>query len=78
METFSKAYVLEFPRELVFSRWVGSDETTEVDVTFQDHPDGTEIPVTHSGFKSVDSYENHGSGWDNYVAGFTAHIGQGD
>jgi uncharacterized protein YndB with AHSA1/START domain len=95
MHTFSKAYVLEFPRELVFSKWVaedtvvspaekmeielrvggtyrllmpggaamegvfsvfaenervtyswnwiGSDETTEVEVTFQDHADGTEI-----------------------------------
>jgi len=130
MDTFSKSYVLGFPREVVFAKWVaedtvvspaeemeieprvggtyrllmpggaamegvfstfaenervtyswnwiGSDETTEVDVTFQDHADGTEIQVTHSGFQSADSYENHASGWDNYIAGFTAHIGQGD
>ena len=55
--------------------WVGSDETTEVDVVFQDHPNGTEVNVTHSGFQSKESYDMHASGWDNYLEGFQAHIG---
>ena len=54
--------------------WVGSDETTEVDVTFQSHPNGTEVQITHSGFESSTSYDNHASGWDSYIEGFTAHI----
>jgi len=126
MSTISKSYVIEFPLELVFSKWVaegtvvsppermeiepriggayrlfmpgggvmegvfsefaenehvtyswnwvGSDETTEVDVTFQSHPDGTEIQLTHSGFESSTSYDNHASGWDSYIDGFRAHL----
>ena len=126
MKTFSKSYVLEFPLEQVFAKWVaedtvvspaermeveprvggayrlfmpggglmegvfsrfdenqqvtyswnwvGSDETTEVDVTFQSHPDGTEVSVMHSGFASAESYDNHSAGWDSYLDGFTAHI----
>lgn len=54
--------------------WVGSDENTEVDVTFDNHPDGTEVQVTHSGFHSETSYNNHAAGWDNYIDGFTAHL----
>ena len=127
MHNFSKSYVLKFPLELVFEKWVaedtvvapaekmeieprvggayrllmpgggvmegvfsefsenervtyswnwvGSDETTEVDVTFHDHPDGTEVSVTHSGFQSAESLEMHASGWDSYLEGFKAHIG---
>ena len=126
MSTISKSYVIEFPLELVFSKWVaedtvvspaermeidpriggayklfmpgggvmegvfsefaenehvtyswnwvGSDETTEVDVTFQSHPNGTEVLITHSGFESSTSYDDHASGWDSYIEGFTAHI----
>ena len=126
MDTFNKSYVIEFPLELVFSKWiaedtvvspaekmeiepriggayrlfmpggavmegvfsefsenervtyswhwVGSDETTGVDVTFQNHADGTEVQVTHSGFESTTSFDNHASGWDSYIDGFTAHI----
>jgi len=54
--------------------WVGSDETTEVDVVFAAHPDGTEVTVTHSGFESAESHGMHASGWDNYLDGFAAHI----
>lgn len=57
--------------------WVGSDETTEVDVTFRAHPDGTEVGVTHSGFQSKESLELHASGWDSYLDGFEAHIRAG-
>lgn len=126
MQNFRKSYVINFPRELVFSKWVaedtvvspaermeidariggayrlfmpgggvmegvfseysvnehvtyswnwvGSDETTEVDVTFDDHPDGTEVSITHSGFTSSTSYDNHSAGWDSYIDGFTAHL----
>jgi uncharacterized protein YndB with AHSA1/START domain len=126
MSTISKSYVIEFPLELVFSKWVaedtvvppaermeiepriggayklfmpgggvmegvfsefaenehvtyswnwvGSDETTEADVTFRSHPNGTEVQITHSGFESSTSHDNHASGWDSYIEGFTAQI----
>jgi uncharacterized protein YndB with AHSA1/START domain len=129
MSTISKSYVIEFPLELVFSKWiaedtvvppaermeiepriggayklfmpdggvmegvffefaenehvtyswnwVGGDETTEVDVTFLSHPNGTEVQITHSGFESSTSYDNHASGCDSYIEGFTAHIKTG-
>ena len=54
--------------------WVGSDETTEVDVIFQNHPDGTEVQITHSGFESSTSLDNHSAGRDSYIDGFTAHL----
>ncbi len=54
--------------------WAGSNEITEVDVTFQSHSDGTEVQITHSGFQSSISYDNHASGWDSYIDGFTAHL----
>jgi uncharacterized protein YndB with AHSA1/START domain len=54
--------------------WVGTDETTEVDVVFRSHPDGTEVQLTHSGFTSSTSYDNHAAGWDSYIDGFKAHL----
>jgi len=54
--------------------WVGSDETTEVDVIFQTHPDGIEVRITHSGFESSTPLDNHSTGWDSYIDGFTAHL----
>lgn len=126
MKIFSKSYVIPFPLELVFEKWIASDtvvapaermqidarvggayklfmpggasmegeflefeqnervrytwhwlssdETTEVDVTFQNHADGTEVGITHSGFQSDTSYNNHAGGWDSYIEGFTAHL----
>ncbi len=53
---------------------VGSDETTEVDVILQTHPDGTEVQITHSGFESSTSLDNHSAGWDSYIDGFTTHL----
>jgi uncharacterized protein YndB with AHSA1/START domain len=126
MNTINKTYVLEFPLELVFSKWIaedavispverleiephvggayrlvmpggfkmegaftefaenehmtyswqwdGGDETTEVDVVFRNHPDGTEVELTHSGFQSSTSYDNHAAGWDAYIDGFSAYL----
>lgn len=126
MDTFRKAYVVEFPLERVFAKWVaegtvvapakkveiearvggvyrllmpdgtvmegifsefsenrrvtyswnwvGSDEITEVDVTFESQPDGTAVHVTHSGFASPESLQMHSSGWDSYLSGFAAHL----
>ena len=54
--------------------WVDSDETAEVDVTFQSHPGGTEVQVTHSGVESSASLDNHSPGWDSYIDGLTAHL----
>lgn len=126
MNTLSKTYLVEFPLELVFSKWVAEDtvvapaermeiepriggayrlfmpggglmegifsefaenehlsyswnwvdddEVTQVDVTFQRCPDGTEIHITHSGFESSTSLSHHAAGWDSYIDGFTAHL----
>ena len=87
MQTFRKSYVIDFRLERVFSKWVAEDTVVsraermeveprigEVAVTFQPHPDGTEVNITHSGFKSSTSYDSHASGWDNYIDGFTAHL----
>ena len=55
-------------------QWDGSEEATEIDVTFAGHPDGTEIRLTHSGFQSAESREMHSTGWDSYIDGFKAHL----
>lgn len=130
MKTINKSYVIEFPLELVFAKWiaedtvvspterleiepriggayklfmnqgsvmegvftefvenehvtyswnwVGSDETTEVDVIFRNHPGGTEAQLTHSGFTSSTSFDNHAAGWDSYIDGFKSHLKNND
>jgi uncharacterized protein YndB with AHSA1/START domain len=51
-------------------KWDGDEEETEVQVKFKAHPEGTQIDITHSGFKSESSKDSHLVGWDNYVNGF--------
>lgn len=59
-------------RQLEYSwQWEGSDEITEVEVVFEARPDGSAVQLTHSGFQSAASLENHATGWDSYAAGFT-------
>lgn len=56
--------IVDNERVACWWNWVDSDETAEVDVTFQSHPDGTEVQVTHSGVESSTSLDNHSAGWE--------------
>jgi uncharacterized protein YndB with AHSA1/START domain len=60
-------------------QWQGSDEQTHVNVQFSandnDKDTGTDVRIVHSGFTSQDSYDNHASGWDSYIDGFTLLVG---
>ena len=56
-------------------QWDGSDEQTQVNVQFSGTASGTDVRIVHSGFTSQDSYDNHASGWDSYVDGFTLLVG---
>ena len=51
-------------------KWDGDEEETEVQILFNPHPDGTQIQITHTGFKSESSKASHSVGWDNYINGF--------
>ena len=55
-------------------RWIGSSETTEVDIRFGKIPAGTEIKIEHCGFQTAASLDNHAAGWDNYIAGLESHL----
>ncbi len=60
-------------RRLNYSwQWEGSDEITEVEVVFESQLDGSAVQLTHSGFLSSTSLENHSTGWDSYIDGFSA------
>jgi uncharacterized protein YndB with AHSA1/START domain len=60
-------------RRLKYSwQWQGSDEITKVDVVFESRPDGSAVQLTHSGFQSSTSLDNHSTGWDSYIDGFSA------
>jgi len=62
-------------RQLEYSwQWAGGDEITEVEVVFETHPDGSAVQLTHSGFQSAASLQNHATGWDSYAAGFAAWL----
>jgi len=54
--------------------WNGDGEVTEIDVTFSATQEGTEIKLTHSGFRNEESKERHSSGWDSYIGGFSAFL----
>ena len=55
-------------------QWEGSDEITEVEVVFETRPDGSAVQLTHSGFQSSTSLENHATGWDSYIDGFSSYL----
>ena len=52
--------------------WNGDGEVTEIDVTFSDSSYGTLVTILHTGFQKQESVDNHNSGWDSYISGFTA------
>ena len=65
-------------RRLNYSwQWEGSDEITEVEVVFEARPDGSAVQLTHSGFQSSTSLQNHSAGWDSYFDGFSVCLRAG-
>ncbi|MEM7445605.1 MAG: SRPBCC domain-containing protein [Pseudomonadota bacterium] len=54
--------------------WNGDGEVSEIDVVFTQHPDGTVISLTHSGFEKEQSRDMHATGWDSYAEGLTRHL----
>jgi uncharacterized protein YndB with AHSA1/START domain len=62
-------------RRLKYSwQWEGSDEITEIEVIFEARPEGSAVQLTHSGFQSSTSLENHATGWDSYIDGFSGYL----
>lgn len=66
---------VEPEKRLVYTwEWNGDGEVTEIDVTFSAVPEGTTVAIVHTGFQKQQSIENHRSGWDSYIDGFTAFL----
>lgn len=63
----------KFPRveplkRLDFSwQWQGDDEISQVSIRFHALPEGCEIHLRHSGFKSPQSLRDHSRGWQDYI-----------
>ena len=70
--TFS---LVDSPSRVVYTwEWNGDGEVTEIDVTFAEDGSDTLITLQHRGFKSEESRNNHDSGWDSYIDGFTQFL----
>ena len=54
--------------------WQGDAETSQVLVEFAADGAGTQVTITHSGFTSQTSYDNHAAGWDSYIEGFSGYL----
>ena len=54
--------------------WNNDGEVSTIDVRFIETAFGTRIELTHSGFEKAESVDQHDSGWDSYIEGFTAHL----
>ena len=54
--------------------WDGDAETTEVAVQFAEVAEGTEVHIVHGDFATTEAYDNHASGWDSYITGFTEFV----
>lgn len=42
--------------------------------SFNDHPDGTRVTISHSRIASAALLEGHGAGWGSCLAGLLAHM----
>ena len=52
---------------LVYSwQWEGTEEETTVEVCFNDSSTGSQIDISHIGFLTKESYDNHATGWDSH------------
>ena len=62
-------------RKLVFTHtWQGEDVETLVTVRFADHPRGTKMMFTQTGFGSAASREGHKGGWTECFGRLAAHL----
>ena len=55
-------------------QWAGDSEQTVIDVQFVAEGSGTRVTLTHSGFETERSRENHNMGWDSYASGFAGFL----
>ena len=70
--TFSQ---VEPGKSLTYSwLWDGDEDASDVAVTFSENEDGTAAHIVHGEFATQEAYDNHATGWDSYVEGFTAHV----
>ena len=60
---------VESPERLVYTvestAWGGTQTVT---VEFRDHPDGTEVVLTESGYPSAELRDEHQGGWARFIA----------
>ena len=56
--------------------WNGDGEVSEIDVEFLPTESGTRIELIHSKFQKQESVDQHSSGWDSYIEGFAAFLGE--
>ena len=54
--------------------WNGDGEVSTIDVKFLQSDTGTIVELKHTGFANQESVDNHDSGWDSYIEGFTSHL----
>lgn len=54
--------------------WNGDGEVTEIDVTFVEAADGSQVLLRHSGFSDEQSRAMHDAGWDSYISGLIADM----
>lgn len=67
--------IVDPENHVVYSwQWLGDDETTQIDVRFDEVEGGTRVAIIHSGFESEKSRDNHDHGWDSYLIGIEAHL----
>ena len=66
---------VEKDKLLVFShRWQGGDEETIVTVRLADHPRGTKMVFTQTGFGSAGSRDGHTGGWKECFEKLAGHL----
>jgi uncharacterized protein YndB with AHSA1/START domain len=70
-----KFVLVEPNQRLVYSwQWQGDSEITKVDVMFSAHSSGAEIKIVHGDFTTVQSFERHSDGWNNYIEGLGEYL----
>ncbi len=70
--TFS---VVEPEQRVVYTwEWNNDGEVSTIDVRFSATDSGTKVELLHTGFQKPESVDQHDSGWDSYIEGFTAHL----
>lgn len=54
--------------------WNGDGEVSEIDVTFSAADGGTNVILSHTGFRNEDSVRSHEKGWDGYIEGLQEYL----